>query len=145
VDQDFGNFKQAWSLVVNRLATLAGQDEFPMNMAMNARFIKGSDVLLAPSAGNPQGPHDFTCYIEILSHHETPGWPAFEAEIGDQWMNLTNARPHWAKMFENIPNIIPRIRAAYGNRIDQFKQIRAAEGVDPDDTFMNPLLQQIFA
>ncbi len=146
VDPDFANFVQAWSLVVDRLNALADATppRFPMNMAMNARFIRASDTLIAPSSGNPQGPQDLTCYIEILSHADTPGWPEFEAEIGDAWMNLAGARPHWAKMWENIPNVVPRTIANYGNRLDRFKQIRAAEGVDPQDTFMNPLLEQLF-
>ncbi len=146
VDPDFGNFVRAWNHVVDRLNALADASppRFPMNMAMNARFIRASDTLIAPSSGNPEGPQDLTCYIEILSHAETPGWPDFEAEIGDFWMDLAGARPHWAKMFENIPNVVSRTIANYGNRLDRFKQIRASEGVDPQDTFMNPLLEQFF-
>ncbi len=59
-------------------------------------------------------------------------------------MNLHNARPHWANSFESIPNIIARTRAAYGDRIQRFVDIRRREGVDPDDTFLNPLLQKMF-
>jgi hypothetical protein len=130
--------------VVDRVNALAAQGHFPMNMAMNARFIKGSDVLLAACAGNPQSTDRYSCYIEILSYYKTPEWPAFEAEIGDAWMNLAGGRPHWAKSFQSIPNVIARTQAAYGNRLQQFMNHRAAAGVDPDDTFMNPLLQQVF-
>ena len=144
VDRDFANFTRAWMAVVDRVDQLAKQDRYPMNMAMNARFIKGSDVLIAPAAGNSQGTDRYSCYIEILSYFKTPGWREFEAEIGDVWMNLNGARPHWAKTFESIPNIIPRTRAAYGDRLKRFVDIRKAEGVDPDDTFVNPLLQSIF-
>jgi hypothetical protein len=144
VDADFTNFKQAWMQVVNLVDQFAQQDQYPMNMAMNARFIKGSDALISPAAGNPQGAGRYTCYIEILSYYKTPGYREFEAQVGDLWMNLTNARPHWAKTFESIPNVIPRVRAAYGNRLQRFVDIRQQEGVDPDDTFVNPLLHRIF-
>ena len=144
VDEDFANFNQAWMYVVDLVDDLAAQDKYPMNMAMNARFIKGSDVLLAPSAGNPQAVDQYTCYIEILSYYKTPGWAEFEAQVGDEWMKLQNARPHWAKSFEGIPDIVNRTRARYGNRIQSFVDIRNNEGVDPDDTFVNPLLQQMF-
>ena len=144
VDEDFANFRHAWLDVVNLVDQLAAQHKYPMNMTMNARFIKGSDVLLAPCAGNPKGADRYSCYIEILSYYKTPGWPEFEAQVGDRWMNLHGARPHWAKTFESIPNIFPRTRAAYGDRLQRFLDIRAAEGVDPDDTFVNPLLQRMF-
>ena len=144
VDEDFANFGHAWMQVVNLVDQLARQDKYPMNMAMNARFIKGSDALLSPAAGNPQEADRYTCYIEILSYYRTPGWAEFEAQVGDEWMNLRNARPHWAKSFESIPNIIPRVRAAYGDRLQRFVDIRRNEGVDPDETFLNPLLEKMF-
>jgi hypothetical protein len=144
VDKDFANFKQAWTQVVDLVEQCAARDEYPMNMAMNARFIKGSNVLLAPSAGNPHGADRYTCYIEILSYYRTPGWAEFEAHVGDQWMNLQNARPHWAKTFESIPHVVERIHAAYGDRITRFLDLRRSAGVDPDDTFLNPLLARLF-
>ena len=144
VDEDFANFKDAWTQVLTLVDEHAARDEYPMNMAMNARFIKGSDVLISPSAGNPQQVDCYTCYIEILSYYKTPGWREFEAHVGDLWMQLRNARPHWAKTFESIPNVVVRTRAAYGDRIRRFVDIREQEGVDPDDTFVNPLLQAMF-
>ena len=141
VDEDFANFKDAWTQVLTLVDEHAARDEYPMNMAMNARFIKGSDVLLSPSAGNPQQVDRYTCYIEILSYYKTPGWREFEAHVGDLWMQLRNARPHWAKTFESIPNVVARTRAAYGDRIRRFVDIRKQERVDPDNTFVNPLLQ----
>lgn len=142
VDENFANFKHAWLQVVNLVEQRAGQNEYPMNMAMNARFIKGTDTLLGACAGNSQAVDRYTCYIEILSYCSTPGWAEFEAEVGDQWMNLANARPHWAKSFEAIPNIIARTRAAYGDRIQRFLAVRESEDVDPDNTFVNDLLGQ---
>jgi hypothetical protein len=144
VDEDFGNFKQAWTFVLDLVDQYATRNEYPMNMAMNARFIKGSDVLLSPSSGNPQGADLYTCYIEILSYYRTPGWSAFEAHVGDEWMKLRNGRPHWAKSYEGVPDIIARTRAAYGDRIERFMAIRASEKLDPANTFVNPLLQKLF-
>ncbi len=144
VDEDFANFTSAWTFVVDLVDQHAARNEYPMNMAMNARFIKGSDVLLSPAAGNPQSADRYTCYIEILSYYKTPGWAAFEAEVGDRWMSLQHARPHWAKSFEGVPNIIARTRAAYGDRFRRFMEIRTNEKVDPDDTFVNPLLRSLF-
>ena len=145
VDEDFGNFKQAWTFVLDLVDQYATRNEYPMNMAMNARFIKGSDVLLSPSSGNPQGADLYTCYIEILSYYRTPGWSAFEAHVGDEWMKLRNGRPHWAKSYEGVPDIIARTRAAYGDRIARFMAIRASEKLDPANTFVNPLLQKLFS
>lgn len=130
VDENFANFKQAWMKVVDLVDQLVKQQKYPMNMAMNARFIKGSDVLIAPSAGNPQDADRFSCYIEILSYYKTPGWREFEAQVGDEWMNLKGARPHWAKTFESIPNIVARTRAAYGDRLKRFVDIRRDQGVE---------------
>jgi hypothetical protein len=144
VDEDFANFTQAWMQVVNLVDDLAKRNEYPMNMAMNARFIKGSDVLLSPTAGNSQAADRYSCYIEILSYYRTPGWAEFEAQVGDSWMNLANARPHWSKTFESIPDVVSRTRAAYVGRIQRFADIRRREGVDPDDTFVNPLLERVF-
>lgn len=144
VDEDFTNFKQAWTFVVDLVDQFATRDEYPMNMAMNARFIKGSDVLLSPAAGNSQAAHRYTCYIEILSYYKTPGWAAFEAQVGDEWLRLQNGRPHWSKSFEGVPDVFARTRAAYGDRIKRFMDIRANEKVDPDNTFMNPLLRKLF-
>lgn len=139
VDPDFDQVRRAWDIVLQALQEHAREGRYPFNLTLNARFIKGSQALLSPAAGRQH-----TCYIEILSYYKTPGWHRFATSVAREWMKLPGARPHWAKDFAFIPDIIPFIRAAYGDNIRSFLEIREELEVDPHGMFVNRLMHDVF-
>src|SRR6516225_11194063 len=126
-------------MAVELVNQLAAEGPFPLNLTLNARFIKNSNALLSPAFGEQH-----TCFIEVLSYYKTLGWKAFTSTLAHRWMKLPAARPHWAKEFDHVPGIIPFIRQAYGTNLSKFLQIREELVVDPEKRFVNPLLEQIF-
>jgi hypothetical protein len=140
IDPLFENVKWAIQQVFKRVKTYARRGEYPLNVVMNVRFIHNSQCWLSPAYGEGH-----TCYIEILSRARYPTyWKQFSSQVAQDWLSLPGARPHWAKEFQHIPDIIPFLKTAYGENIARFNQIKAELGVDPDDMFMNPTLQEIF-
>jgi hypothetical protein len=110
-----------------------------MNVVMNVRFIKNSTCWLSPAFGEGH-----TCYIEILSRSKPAHWKRFSGQVASDWLTLPQARPHWAKEFQHIPDIIPYIKNSYGENIARFNQIKSQLQVDPDHMFMNSTLREIF-
>ncbi len=139
VERNFENVKWAMRQVFKRIKTFARRDEYPMNVVMNVRFIHNSNCWLSPAFGEGH-----TCYIEILSRAKPALWKRFSGQVAQDWLTLPQARPHWAKEFQHIPDIIPHIRKSYGENIARFHQIRDQQQVDPDNMFMNPTLREIF-
>jgi hypothetical protein len=139
VDAEFARVRRAWSAVVEAMHDFARQGQFPFNLTLNARFIQGSRALLSPAARA-----EHTCYIEILSYYQTPGWREFAVAVAREWMRLPGARPHWAKDFAFIPDITPFIRAAYGENLASFLRIRDDLEVDPNRMFVNDLMHDLF-
>jgi len=139
VDPYFENVKWAIKQVFKRVKTYARRDEYPLNVVMNVRFIHNSHCWLSPAFGEGH-----TCYIEILSRTKPANWKRFSGQVAQDWLTLPQARPHWAKEFQHIPDIIPYLKNSYGENIARFNQIKDQLQVDPEDMFMNPTLQEIF-
>jgi hypothetical protein len=139
VEPNFENVKWAMRQVFKRLKMFARRGEYPMNVVMNVRFIHNSNCWLSPAFGEGH-----TCYIEILSRAKPFRWKHFSAQVAQDWLTLPQARPHWAKEFQHIPDIVPYIKSAYGENIARFNQIKDQLQVDPDGMFMNPTLREIF-
>jgi hypothetical protein len=139
VEPDFENVKWAIRQVFKRVKTFARRGEYPLNVVMNVRFINNSSCWLSPAFGEGH-----TCYIEILGRTKPALWKRFSGQVAQDWLTLPQARPHWAKEFQHIPDIIPYIKKSYGENIARFNQIRDQLQVDPDHTFMNPTLREIF-
>lgn len=139
VDPYFENVKWAIKQVFKRVKTYARRDEYPLNVVMNVRFIHNSQCWLSPAFGEGH-----TCYIEILSRAKPANWKRFSGQVAQDWLTLPQARPHWAKEFQHIPDIIPYLKNIYGENITRFKQIKEQLQVDPEDMFMNPTLREIF-
>lgn len=139
LDADFENVRWAMQAVFDRVKAYAARNEYPMNVTMNVRFIRSSTCLLSPACGDGH-----TCYIEILSFTDQKDWLQFSGEIASDWMTLPQARPHWAKEFRHIPDIIPQIKRSYGENIQRFNQIKDQLQVDPAHMFVNPTLKEIF-
>lgn len=139
VQPDFENVKWAIRQVFKHVRTYARRGEYPMNVVMNVRFIHSSACWLSPAFGEGH-----TCYIEILSRAKKADWLRFSGQVGRDWLTLSQARPHWAKEFQHIPEVIPQIRAGYGENIARFNQIKDQQQVDPHNMFMNRTLEEIF-
>ena len=139
VDPFFENVKWAMQQVFKRVKTYARRGEYPMNVVMNVRFIHNSNCWLSPAFGEGH-----TCYIEILSRKKPAHWKYFSAQVAQDWLKLPGARPHWAKEFQHIPDIIQHIKTSYGENIARFNRIKDELQVDPDNMFVNPTLEEIF-
>jgi hypothetical protein len=139
IDPYFENVKWAMQAVMKRVKTYARRGEFPMNVTMNVRFIHNSNCWLSPAFGEGH-----TCYIEILSRTRESNWKRFSGQVALDWLTLPDARPHWAKEFQHIPNVIQYIKSNLGENIQRFNQIKDRLQVDPTHMFMNRTLEEIF-
>lgn len=140
IDDDFDNVRRAWQIAVDLVDRHARAGKWPLNLALNARFLGTSRALLSPCHGRAH-----TCFMEIMSFKGTRGWDEFVAELGSAWLALPGAAPHWPKEFEQIPGVFARIGARYGDNLRRFAEIRRELRVDPDDRFVNDLTRRILA
>ena len=140
IDSNFENVKWAIRQVFKRVKTYARRNEYPMNVVMNVRFINNSNCWLSPAFGEGH-----TCYIEILSRtRKQADWERFSGQVAMDWLTLSQARPHWAKEFQHIPNVIQHIKNNFGENIRHFNQIKDQLQVDPTHMFVNRTLEEIF-
>ena len=139
IDPSFENVKWAIRQVFKRVKTYARRNEYPMNVVMNVRFINNSNCWLSPAFGEGH-----TCYIEILSRTKKADWQRFSSQVGQDWLTLPRAMPHWAKEFQHIPNVIPHIKNNFGENIQCFNEIKDRLQVDPTHMFVNRTLEEIF-
>ncbi|MCA9717642.1 MAG: FAD-binding protein, partial [Myxococcales bacterium] len=68
-----------------------GDGEFPVNMAVYARFTGASNGFLAANHGRE------SCFVEVVSAHGTPRVEHHFARIADELLELPGARMHWGK------------------------------------------------
>jgi len=140
IDDDFANVRHAWRIAVDLVDRHARAGKWPLNLALNARFLGTSRALLSPCHGRKH-----TCFMEIMSFKGTHGWDEFVAELGSAWLALPGAAPHWPKEFEQIPGVFEQIGARYGDNLRRFAELRNELQVDPDDLFVNDLTRRILA
>ncbi|KAG0379844.1 hypothetical protein BGX24_011364 [Mortierella sp. AD032] len=133
VNENFSNVVVAWNYVINQLYEYANLGEFPFNLTLEMRFVKSSTMLM--SAAYDTDPEAIYCMIEVLSVNNTPGFDAFSSKMAKFWMDSFHARPHWAKMWEHVPGIVPYLRRQASERFDRFEAIR--KKYDLNGTFMN--------
>ncbi len=139
LDSNFDNAKWAMQQVFDRVNAYARHDEYPMNVVMNVRFINHSKCWLSPAFGEGH-----TCYIEILSRTKPSDWQRFSGEVALDWLTLPQARPHWAKEYQHIPNITQYIKNNLHENILRFNQIKDQLQVDPTHMFVNQTLEELF-
>lgn len=155
---DFSVVQKAWWDVIDLVYETAGNtasDSFlqsafrtltrrdkdkhtPMRLTLELRIMGGSDLIMAPQAGN-----NLTASIEVLTvpdaQHDGE-WASFMQAVCDRWMSyaddnpkapakLLNTRPHWAKEWDSLkmgPGKLPARRylreESYREPIAQFKQ-----------------------
>ncbi|KAF9999460.1 hypothetical protein BGZ80_006560 [Entomortierella chlamydospora] len=132
VDDGFQNVVKAWKYVVDQVYTYANAGKYPLNLLMEMRFVKSSTMLMSPAYD--EDPNAIYCMIEILSVVNTEGFDDFSAMIAKYWMDNFQAKPHWAKMWEHVPGIVPYLRQNSGARYDKFDAVR--QKYDPNGMFM---------
>lgn len=138
IDDEFENVRHAWRFAVELVERYARQGKWPLNLALNARFLGTSRALLSPCHGRPH-----TCFMEVMTHRDARGWDEFVMELGEAWLKLPGAAPHWPKEFEQIPGVFGQIARRYGENVQRFAQIRRELDIDPDDLFVNGLTQRL--
>jgi len=122
----------AWRAWMHELDDFAKRKIYPITMVMFARFLKGSQSPLSPDYGRA------SCYVEATSLKPTPGVLDFYRRIEDIMISRFDARPHWAKYFDDYE----RVRGQYGQRIVEAEKVR--KRWDPDGRFLNPFLERMF-
>ncbi|KAG0281331.1 hypothetical protein BGZ95_004968 [Linnemannia exigua] len=133
VNEDFSNVVVAWNYVINQLYEHANRGEYPFNLTMEMRFVKSSTMLM--SAAYDTDSEAIYCMIEVLSVNNTPGFDKFSSKVAKFWMDSFQARPHWAKMWEHVPGIVPYLRKNNSEQYDRFEAIR--KKYDPKGMFLN--------
>ena len=125
---DFSVVQRAWWDVIDLVYETAGNtasDSFlksvfltltrkdkhtPMRLTLELRIMGGSDLIMAPQAGN-----NLTASIEVLTvpdaQHDGE-WESFMQAVCDRWMSYAddnskapmklNTRPHWAKEWDSL-------------------------------------------
>ncbi|KAF9206078.1 hypothetical protein BGZ49_003047 [Haplosporangium sp. Z 27] len=132
VDADFENVVTAWKYVIDEIYAYAKLGKYPINLTMEMRFIKASSMLMSPMYD--EDPEAIFCTIEVLSATNTEGFDEFSIKMAQYWMDNFQAKPHWAKMWEHIPGIVPYLRQKAGAQYDKFDAIR--QKYDPNGMFM---------
>ncbi|KAF8980714.1 hypothetical protein BGZ46_003789 [Entomortierella lignicola] len=133
VDDNFENIVTAWNYVVDQIYTYAKAGKYPINLSMEMRFVKSSAMLMSPAYD--EDPNAIYCMMEVLSVVNTKGFNDFSAKIAQYWMQNFQSRPHWAKMWEHVPGIVPYLRQN-ATRFNQFDAVRRK--YDPNGIFMTP-------
>ncbi len=138
LDPKADRLREAWTAMQELADDWAARGKYPLNVAVNARFIGSSDALLSPAFGE-----GVTCYIEALSAEPTEGWTEFSAELAARWLAIPGALPHWAKEFEHVPGIVGIVRERLGERLERFLGALESAGTDPHGMFVNPLIHRL--
>lgn len=131
--------RDAWYLAVDLVNAYAKKGRYPANLAMNTRLFGKNTALLHCIPGDE---HKTTCNIQITSF-DNPYWEGFKDQLMAQWLALPGSRPHWAKQYQDLPQIAHTLRRVYGENLETFLRIRTEAGVDPDNIFVNAFLEQL--
>jgi hypothetical protein len=135
IDAGYDNVRRAWYSVVDRLNDLRRQHVYPQNLVMHLRFVGPGRGLIAPSAG-----HERSCYIEILTYHNTAFYPEYFAAVERDWIKL-GGRSHWAKLCFVPESVADTYRDGGRDRVKEFLAIRAKH--DPGEVFVNDWVKTV--
>ncbi|KAG0347417.1 hypothetical protein BG004_007778 [Podila humilis] len=117
-DSDFNNIVRCFNDLVERM-----------------RFVKSSNKMMSPVYDQDSE--------AIYSTTGTPGFDEFSTKVMKNWIEFYNAKPHWAKLWEAVPEMIPYLRHEYGDRLVRFNRIRKEQ--DPNDMFVNTTFEKFVA
>ncbi|KAG0364531.1 hypothetical protein BGX24_004566, partial [Mortierella sp. AD032] len=140
---DFSNFIEAFNDLLDKNWAFSSS-AFPSRVgtALEVRFIKSSSQKM--SFVYNEDPEAIYCVVNVLGAVGTPGFVEFSAEVLGGWIDKYNAKPHWAKLWEQIPSIHPILRREYKDHLTVFNRVRKSQ--DPFDMFVNdtwrPLIEE---
>lgn len=118
------------------------QGAYPLNLAMEFRIMKKSKAYLCPAS---LGDQEHIFYIEVLGETNTPDNKQFSRIVAEKWMALGGI-PHWQKQWTFLDqngSMIEYLGQAYGQNLTEFKNVRTAMGVDPNDLFVNTVFRRL--
>ncbi|KAG0365392.1 hypothetical protein BGX24_004175 [Mortierella sp. AD032] len=146
VDADFGNFVEAFNELLDKNWAFSSS-AFPSRIGtlLEVRFIRASSKYMSfvyDGDEKQDDPKAIYCMINLLAMNGTPGFVEYSADIMAEWIDEYNAKPHWAKLWENIPGIYPTLRREYKDRIAIFNRVRKTQ--DPFDMFLNDTWRPLF-
>lgn len=119
----------AWTWMHRRLMKYWASGLRPVNLVAHARFCRGSDGFLAPSAGRA------SCHLEVLSFDGNPDRALFDEDFDHQMRASFGGRPHWGKHLHD-PS---RAAEGYGDNLEAFLAVRRE--LDPEQRFLNAFLR----
>jgi hypothetical protein len=131
--------EEAWYMAVELVEANAREEKYPANLAMNTRLSGKNTALLHSIPGDA---NETMCNIQLTSF-DNPHWEAFKDCLMERWLAIPGSRPHWAKQYQDLPGIAGKLRAVYGENLGTFLRIRNEAGVDPDNLFVNPFLEDL--
>ncbi|KAF9439347.1 hypothetical protein BGZ76_000008 [Entomortierella beljakovae] len=135
VDPDFKNVISAFKELVDQNWAFTTSMPERMGTVLEFRIIKASNKIMSPVYD--EDPEAFYCMINVMAASGTPGFEEYSKEVFNHWIEKYNARPHWPKLWENVPGIFTHLRREMGDRLVQFNRVRKAQ--DPNDMFLNDI------
>jgi FAD/FMN-containing dehydrogenase len=130
---DFERVEEGYRCLLQWVDEFRARGSYPISMALHARFVKGGDAYLSPTAGR-----DSVC-LEAATGSTGPATAAFYRGWGDDMLKAFDARPHWGKEFSNLP----LIRQQYQKTLADFERVRSQ--FDPEGIFLNPVVRELLA
>ncbi|KAF9100116.1 hypothetical protein BGX23_006080 [Mortierella sp. AD031] len=140
VDNDFKNACDAINELVEKNWAFTTSMPERMGTALEFRFIKSSDKIMSPAYD--KDPEAIFCMINVMAASATPGFEDYAIGIVDNWIQKYNAKPHWPKLWEKVPGVVPYLRREYGDRLTRFNRVRKTQ--DPTNMFVNDTWRPIF-
>ena len=112
VKEDFSNVAAACQVIIELMRREAENAKFPVNLAMEMRWMKYSEAYLCPAiVGNPnEGGSGHTFYIEIISYTKTPFWKEFVNKVARELLKMPGVQFHWGKEWEYIDGVEKHIQ-----------------------------------
>ncbi|KAF8927124.1 hypothetical protein BGZ47_002330 [Haplosporangium gracile] len=110
-DENFENVVKSWSYIIGEAS----------QMIMSNMYDEDPDAIFAT--------------VELVSATNTKGFEEFSAKMAQYWMENYCFQPHWAKMWEHVPGIVPYLQQQTESRYNKFEEIR--KKYDPQGMFMN--------
>ncbi|KAG0332424.1 hypothetical protein BG000_010024 [Podila horticola] len=141
VDAEFKNVIEAFNDLVERNYRYSTGGKFLLGTAIEMRFIKASNKMMSPAYD--QDPDAIFCMLNVMAASGTPGFDEYVSKVMADWIQRFNAKPHWPKLWEGVPDVYSHLRREYGDRLVRFNRIRKEQ--DPKDMFVNCTFEKLVA
>ncbi|KAF8953298.1 hypothetical protein BGZ52_000056 [Haplosporangium bisporale] len=141
VDANFSNVVEAFNDLVERNYRYSTGGSHLVDTALEMRFIRASSKIMSPAYD--QDPDAIYCMLDVMAPSGAPGFEEYSTKVLADWMKRFDAKPHWPKMWEAVPDVYPYLHRAYGDRLVRFNRIRKDQ--DPKDMFVNRTFEKLVA